>query len=58
MIPVWQMMLGVCVGLVVLILSRPQAVGYHSDGGSGSGGRSRRRNSTSSESGYKPRFNS
>ncbi|XP_011185531.1 uncharacterized protein LOC105214049 [Zeugodacus cucurbitae] len=58
MIPVWQMMLGVCVGLVALIFVRPQALSYDREGGSASGGRSRRRKSTSDQSAYTPRFNS
>ncbi|XP_039970696.1 uncharacterized protein LOC126751518 [Bactrocera neohumeralis] len=49
MIPVWQMMLGVCVGLVAFLLVRPPQVGYHQE---------RRRKSTSSADGYTPRFNS
>ncbi|XP_018793108.1 PREDICTED: E3 ubiquitin-protein ligase RNF13-like [Bactrocera latifrons] len=49
MIPVWQMVFGVCVGLVALLLVRPPQVGYHQE---------RRRKSTNSEDRYTPGFNS
>lgn len=47
MIPIWQMMLGVCVGLVAFLLVRPQPIAYQP-----------RRKSTSDESEYTQRFNS
>ncbi|XP_017473390.1 PREDICTED: E3 ubiquitin-protein ligase TTC3-like isoform X2 [Rhagoletis zephyria] len=41
MIPIWQFMLGVCVGMVALVLTRPQALNYRDESRGDTRGRSR-----------------
>ncbi|XP_053969452.1 uncharacterized protein LOC128871608 [Anastrepha ludens] len=57
MIPAWQMILGVCVGLVALVLTRRQVLNY-GEHASDNDGRSRARQGRSSDSSYKQKFNS